>query len=361
MARTSTPALSSSAEAVNRATVAAGFVHGMVSGLRPRGIDPAPILRAAGIDPQVLGDPRARIPIAAYAALYNAIVEHLRDEAFGLLSTPLAPGTFEFLCRGVMSSATLAEAFERSCRFLAIVMPDLEVSVRRAGTAAVIEIRERRALQGRRDDPRRVFAFEWLLRLLHGLGCWLAGRALVLESVDFPYGEPAHAVEYSRIYTEKARFGAPHLAARLDARVLELPVRRDESELAAFLAGAPGRISMLYRPDRALARAVREWIAARLPTAPGLEEAARDLHLSPRTLHRRLRDEGTSFRALREAMRRELALARLGRDGASVAQTAAELGYSEPSAFFRAFQKWMGESPSRFRNKLRIPDDPRSP
>ena len=84
----------------------------------------------------------------------------------------------------------------------------------------------------------------------------------------------------------------------------------------------------------------------------GLEEAARELHLSPRTLHRRLQDEGASFRAVKDALRRDLALARLARPGGNVARVAAELGYSEPSAFFRAFQGWTGEAPSAWRRRV---------
>ena len=70
-------------------------------------------------------------------------------------------------------------------------------------------IAERRRLRPKATDPRRVFAFEWLLRLLHGLSCWLAGRSLTLDTVAFPYPPPPHAAEYARVYTECSTFGAP--------------------------------------------------------------------------------------------------------------------------------------------------------
>ncbi len=63
-------------------------------------------------------------------------------------------------------------------------------------------------------------------------------------------------------------------------------------------------------------------------------------------------DEGASFRAIKDALRRDLALARLAKPGGSVARVAAELGYSEPSAFFRAFQGWTGEAPSAWRRRV---------
>jgi AraC-like DNA-binding protein len=108
---------------------------------------------------------------------------------------------------------------------------------------------------------------------------------------------------------------------------------------------------MLYRRDRELARSLRAILAAALPRDAGLEEVARELGLSSRTLHRRLQDEGVNFRAVKHALRRDLALAGLAKPGSSVARVAAELGYSEPSAFFRAFQGWTGEAPSAWRRR----------
>lgn len=336
----------------DRATVAVGFVTGLVSGLRRRGLDREGPLRAAGIDPAVLADPQARVPLPAYAALYGAVIDAHGDEGFALFASPLRPGSFEFLCRGTIGAATLGEALDRAGRFLALVLPELRVTVAREGPTARLVIAEARPLAARAADPCRVFAFEWLLRLLHALACWLAGRALPLEAVRFPYPRPPHAADYDLVYTENSSFGGRVLAASFEAALLELPVRRDEAELAAFLDGWPAKVTTLYRRDRDLARNLRALIAAALPRAMGLEEAARGLHLTPRTLHRRLEDEGTGFRAIREAVRRDLALARLARPGASVAGVAAELGYSEPSAFFRAFQGWTGEAPSAWRRRV---------
>ena len=342
-----------SAERLDRATVAAGFVTGLLSGMRGRGLDPLPLLDAAGVPRACLTERDCRVPVASYAALYNGVVRHLDDEGFALFTAPLRCGSFEFLCRGLVGSRNLGEALERAARFLRLVLPDLSVSVTREGARARLEISERRRLRRRRDDPRRVFAFEWLLRLLHGLACWLAGRGLALDEVRFPFPRPAHAADYALVYTEHSRFGGASLVAKMDTALLDLPVRRDQSDLAAFLEGAPGKISVLYRRDREVARAVRELLAASLSSGLAFEEAARRIHLTPRTLHRRLKEEGSSFRAIKESLRRALALARLEKTRQSVADIATELGYSEPSAFFRAFQGWTGEGPSVHRKRHR--------
>lgn len=324
----------------------------MLSGLLARGIDPSALLCSAGITADALSDPQARVPLAAYAALYNAIVRALDDEGFALFAGPLRLGTFEFLCRSVVSSRTLEEALERAARFLRLVLPELRVTVSRTRSTAQLEIAETTPLGTQRQDPRRVFAFEWLLRLLHALACWLVGRGLALNSVAFPYAKPAHAADYGLIYTKHSRFGSRSLVATLNPNLLDLPVRRDEAALASFLEGAPGRITMLYRRDRETVRRVRDLIAAALPQPLALEDAARELLLSPRTLHRRLHEEGSSFRAIKDAVRRDFALSMLEKTQQPVAQIAADLGYAEPSAFFRAFQSWTGSAPTRYRKRL---------
>lgn len=330
----------------NSATVAMGFVTGMLAGMTRAGHDPAPLLAACGIDAAA---PTQRVPLAVYAALYNRVAAALDDEAFGLFSAPMRCGGFELLTRAMVSAHSLDEALQRMSRFLRVLLPDLAVSIDRLGDGAWLRVAEVRPLL---PDAGRVFAFEWLLRLIHGLACWLAGRGLALDAVAFPYPPPPHAADYALIYTANSSFGADRLEARFQANLLDLPVRRDEAALAAFLVGAPGRITTLYRRDRDTVMAVRDQLRAALPASPGLAEVAAALHLSPRSLHRRLAEEGANFRLIKDALRRDFALARLAKTDRPIADIAAELGYADPSAFYRACMEWTGSAPSAYRARL---------
>src|SRR5258708_1758876 len=240
-----------------RASVAGGFVTGMLSGLRAAGVGPAARRAGDGLErPDLAG----RVALENYAALYNAIVRRLDDEGFALFSRALRTGTFEFLCRALMGSRSLGEALHRASRFLRIVLPDLEVTIERRGAVAELEIAERRRLRAHAADPRR-----------------------------------AHSADYALVYTEHSTFGARSLVATMDAALLDLPVRRDEAELAVFLEGAPGKIAMLYRRDREMVRTVRELLSRNLPAAPSLGDVARELGFSPRPLHRPLHAQGPSY------------------------------------------------------------------
>jgi len=317
-----------------------------------RNIDPALLLAELDIN---LADAASRVPLDRYATLYNLVIRELGDEGFGLFSTPMGRGSFEFLCRGMLGAPTLADGLDRARRFLAIVLPDLSVSVNRGDDRAELHIREAAPLTPTPNDPARVFAFEWLLRLLHSLSCWLVGRGLALDSVDFPFAPPAHADDYALVYTARSSFiEGPQLTARFNATLLDLPIRRDEAALSSFLEGAPGRISMLYRRDRNTVIRVRDLIRYALPASLTQDEAASRLHMSPRTLHRRLEEEGASFRGIKEALRRDMALARLTKTRQPISRVAADLGYADTSAFYRAFTGWTGMSPERYRKHLSL-------
>ena len=330
-----------------RGTVAPAFVRGMLAGARSEGYDATSLLVAVGIAPDCLIDEAARVPLAAYAALYNHMVAVLDDEAFALFSAPMRRGSFEFLCRATITAPLLGEALDRAIRFLHVVLPDMAVDIAHSGSTALLTLAERRPLL-----LDRVFAYEWLLRLLHGLSCWLVGRGIALDAVDFPYPRPSHADDYALIYTTESSFDAPRLTARIAGNLLELPIRRDEAALQRFLDGAPGKLTTLYRNDRELVMRVRDLLRAALPELPELESVAAALRLTPRTLNRRLEAEGSSFRAIKDALRRDIALTRVAKTAQPVAMLAADLGYADPSAFYRAFVGWTGISPSAYRRRL---------
>jgi AraC-like DNA-binding protein len=331
-------------------SVAIGFVKGILAGVGRAGLSPGSLLEHAGIATSLLHDRQARIPVARYAALYRLINDSLDDEGFALFSRPLRRGSFELLCRAVLSAPTLEAALERIARFLRLVLDDLSVEIETSGAAAVLVISEEHALPV--GATGRVFAFEWLLRMIHGLAAWLVAHPLPLDEVSFPYPPPLHAADYELVFAPRYTFDAPHLEARFPAEWLALPVRRDEAALTAFLVDAPASITTLYRRDRALALRVREHLRAALPEHLALPTLAKRMFLSPRTLHRRLEDEGTSFRAVKDGLRRELAIDWLTKTTRPLGRIGADLGFADAAAFYRAFAAWTGSGPREYRRRF---------
>lgn len=332
------------------ATVAMGFVSGMLAGLPRAGIDAGSLLDRAEIARELIHRREARVPVARYAELYRLINRQLDDEGFALFSRPLRLGSFELLCRATLSAATLEDALERIARFLRVLVDEFEVEVGRTATSALLAIDQEHDLPV--GPAGRVFAYEWLLRLIHGLAAWLVARPLALDEVAFPYPPPLHAGDYELVFAPRYTFDAPRLEARFPLEYLAMPVRRDEAALRAFLAAAPASITTLYRRDRSLALRVREQLRAALPRPLKLGEVAARLHLSPRTLHRRLEDEDTSLRLIRETLRRDLAVDWLAKSRRPLGRIAADLGYSDAGAFYRAFTAWEHCGPREYRARV---------
>ncbi|MEK7737849.1 MAG: helix-turn-helix transcriptional regulator, partial [Pseudomonadota bacterium] len=165
------------------------------------------------------------------------------------------------------------------------------------------------------------------------------------------YPPPSHAADYELVFAPHYGFNAARLEARFSLDSLALPIRRDEAALRLFLVDAPASITTLYRRDRALATRVRAALRAALPAHRLLPDIARSLFLSPRTLHRRLKEEGTSYQAIKDAMRRELAIEGLSKTALPLSRIAADLGFADASALYRAFSAWTGEGPREFRRR----------
>lgn len=330
-------------------TVSVCFVHAALAGLVEKGLDPAPLLRKAGIAPELLARPAARVSPASYGVLLKGIAQVLDDELFGQDSRRMKVGTFALLCRSVVHAETLDKALDRMTRFYGVVTDDVGATVSRNGRTASLVLYPRAP-----GLPRHIFLYETLLIFMHGLACWLVRRRIPILRADFAYARPPHAAEYHVLYSARLRFEQPVTALHFDAEMLDLPCLQDESTVKAFLRDTPENMLVKYKNVASEASRVRRLLRA-LPPAdwPDFETVAAQLSASPPTLRRRLRLDGTSFRAIKDQLRRDMALTLLSQGQANVADVSAELGFAEPSAFHRAFRKWTGARPGEFQRQQR--------
>ena len=169
-----------------------------------------------------------------------------------------------------------------------------------------------------------------------------------VRSVD--YTEPAPRSDSSRVYQAPIRPHQPHVGLCFDARWLELPVVQSPQSLREFLAGSPANLLIKYRDAGSVSERIRRVLHRRLDAADlSLEAVGEALAMAPQTLRRRLRDEGHGFQALKDALRRDAAIAHLARPDLTLPEIARRLGFSEASTFHRAFKKWTGVAPGEYR------------
>jgi AraC-like DNA-binding protein len=334
-------------------TVSIAFVR---SALRALGdAQRAEALAEAGIAPQLVAEPAARVPAAAFARLWMAVARLLDDEFFGLDARRMKVGTFAMLCHALAGQATVGAALQQAVRGFGLFFDDIGTSLRVAGGTATLTLSNRIAAS-RQDadalDARR-FADETLLVMLHGLLCWLAARRVPLARVDWAHPEPPHADEYRRMFAPLQRFGAPATVAVFDARVLAGAVSVTPASLKAFLRDAPQSVFLKQVVPTGLGDRARRLCRAALDQglpAPTLTELADVLGLSTATLRRRLDAEGAAWGPLKDAVRRDLALQLLAEGRLPVAEVAARLGFEDASTFYRAFRKWTGQAPGAWRS-----------
>jgi AraC-like DNA-binding protein len=335
-------------------TVSIAFVRGAVQ--RLDGATRQAVLQRAGIAPELLATDAARVPAAAFAALWLAVGEALDDEFFGLDSRRMKVGSFALLCHALGGQATVDRALRQGLRGFSLFLDDIGVTLSVDGADALLRIDNR--LQG--TDARR-FADETLLVMVHGLLCWLAGRRVPLSRLAWGHPKPPHADEYRRMFSPTLSFGAPATVACFDARVLRAATAVTPASLQAFLRHAPQSVFLKQVHQGGWAERVRRQLRRELVTPAAeplaLDALARQFGLSPATLRRRLDDEGAGWQALKDEVRRDLAIHRLADPGQSIEDIAAQLGFNDASSFHRAFRKWTGAAPGAYRGARGLQPD----
>jgi AraC-like DNA-binding protein len=329
-------------------TIAICFVAAALQSVRARGLNADEMLAKVGLSPSLLQVPQARVSAKHYGALWRTIALALDDEFFGQDSRRMKAGSFAMLCHAAVACKTLGQALDRSLRFYALILDDIAGTLMRDDQAARIVLQERVA-----GASQRVFAHELLLLLLYGVSCWLVGRRIPLLRTEFSYPEPAHSAEYRLMYCAELSFDRPNTAIAFDASYLDLPVVQNEQSIKEFLRTAPESILLKYKNGSSLTARVRRRLRQFLPgEVPDFEGLADQMNMTPATMRRRLHEEGESYQSIKDQLRRDLAISYLSHSSRSVMDIALELGFSERSAFHRAFRKWTGASPGEFRRTL---------
>ena len=324
-------------------------VRPLISGLAGLGHDPVPMLAHVGIEAATLEDPEASVPMRQVLGLIDHAVQVTGDEHLGLhLAQEAQPGSFDVHLYTMVSSATLGDAFKCLCRYQRLIHDSTEVR---------LDIEDDRATLGHRM-PGGVAAPRQSAEFL--LAAWVRGGRLATGTtwspveVHFAHREPANADGHRRFFGAPIRFMAGENALVMPTSLLGLPCARADAALFAMLDRyAADRLERAPRSSSIGDRARAALVAALRHGEPSAAQVASRLKMSVRTLNRALADEDTSYRRLLEQLRRELAVRHLADARLSVTEIAFLLGFSELSAFHRAFRRWTGQTPSAFRARSR--------
>ena len=312
-------------------------------------VDPRPVFYAAGLDIRSTQSPGQRLPFPAVQALWQEAVTRTGDPCFGLTTADfMHPTSLHALGYAVLASGTLEDALHRIIRYGHVASTVFDAELHEEGEALVMKRPpEKPAESGELADAAIDAALAGVLQLGRGV----FGPELNPLEVGIPHDAPSCAKRFLEYFRAPVSFGVdlPYLVFRkADAR---LPLPTANAELA--LANERVIHEYLLRFDTAdLATRVRARVAEQLPSGSATESSvAAALHMSSRSMQRRLRDEGISFRTILDEMRRDLATHYVRKLDLSLNEISYLLGYAEPASFTRAFRRWTGLSPSEFRDR----------
>lgn len=325
-------------------TVAIQFVRAAIESARAHGLDLTDAARDAQITDQLLGQDATRVTTDQANRLIQALWVATDDELFGGGPKPVRRGTFKMMTLGLIHAPDLRTAIRRYVEFSNIATGFDAIGLEVDDTTTRLYLNP----SGHAETSQLLV--DVLMAVFHRFSGWLIGEQIELDSVELPGAAPAHAAEYLLIYGVAPAFGAPRAAMAFSSRYLDAPLIRSETELMEFIRKSPN--DLLFRQDYqpTTSSRVRRMIERRkADEAVTVDDVAKRLAVSAQHLRRLLRDEGTSFREIKEEILRDEAIASLVRGGETVEELSERLGFSEPSAFRRAFRRWTGNPPGSYR------------
>jgi len=309
------------------------------------GLDPVALLRRNRISPRLLLEEDARISIERFADLQVSTMLAMEDEFLGYASRRMPIGSWSMMCHAVIGSANLGQALSRYCRFYKLFDFGLHPDLQPAGDLTRVALQEM--------DPGGAgcpYFSELFLCNLHRFCNWLVQEQLPLCAVELKYEPTARRDEYRQVFMNiPVQFDQDAAGLLFTSALLERPVRQNEASLRHFLRHPVLFMLTRYYADDSWTTRVRDSLRHNMDSMPELSEVARRLDVHPQTLRRRLAVEGSSFKDIKNRLRRDTALHFLGKQGLSIEEIAHRAGFSESSAFIRAFKGWTGVTPYTYR------------
>ncbi len=317
----------------------------IAQGLRDHQIDPQPLFEEAGIDIREASLPDKRFQTLRLQTLWRLAVEATGDECFGLkLSKYTQPSALHGLGLAWLASDTLRDGLNRLVRFSRFVTAVIDVRLIDIDQSVDLVI------TGPEKWPNFVHAAADMGMASFLRMCQItAGRPIKPEVVYLQRPKPDCEASFNELFKAPIYYNAKTNRLRFSAHELDNPLPTPNPELARINDQAV--IDYLARYDSdSTAMQVRSRIIELLPDGtPHQNNIADALHLSLRSLQRRLKEEGTTFKGLLEDTRRELAMHYIRETHRPIGEITYLLGFSEPSNFTRAFRRWTGMAPAEFR------------
>jgi len=337
------------------ALVRAGGLRGYPALMRAMGCDPAPLLRRYHVDEGALDSDDAMISLRAVVHLLEASAEQTRTGDFGLrLSKHQSIDVLGPLSIALQNAPTIRAAMDFAAHHMFVHSPGLVYTVHEhseiAKDAAEVSIEIRLLRQ-----PAQRQAIDLCLADIHNFTRLLAGDRYSLSAVTIPHTPIASLSTYERFFGARVLVEQPRASLHLSRGTLAADLLGVDATLRRI---AEDYIFRNFRSEQgSVSDRVRQVLRETLGTSSHSKASVADLlAMHPRTMQRRLAAEATSFEAIRNDVRKELAMRYLSETNLPLGQITTLLGLPAQSALSRACRQWYGAAPSALRKHKRTPD-----
>lgn len=306
-------------------------------------------MHAAGIDPQQLSQPTVALSTGRYVALVRAAVQHTQEPALGLLvGRRLRMNTHGTLAFALMNSASLRQAIALLQRFLPVRTNLLTLHFADDPTSPRLQFTPAADL-----GVAELLILETVMLAVRNVFDYLAPGAQAVQAVEFAAPVTPYQGLAQELFSCPVHYGAACNALCLNPQTMDMPLSAaDAQALENAAALCQAELDKITRQESLTARIQRSLLVTS-GAMPSLQTSARMSHMAPRTLHRRLEAEGTSYRAIVDQVRHSLALQHLTNNHISLQEIAFRLGYTDQANFRRAFKRWEGVAPQTMRDQTK--------
>ena len=311
-------------------------------------MDTDALMRAASLTPELLQDPDARVPLSAQLKLWRAVVEHTESASIGLqIGCSLSAKQLGVVGYTMIYSQMLDQAYRRLARYMRIISEAVFFEVIHDSDGVRLKFTTHPYLVALRHP------IEGQVAAILTIGQKITQTDFVPIEINLPTPKPADTRAYREKFRCRVRFNQPEATILLTSEQIQLPVIAADGTLSGYLEElASTKLRALGTPLERFGDTVRRMLWSDLSAGrPELSNVASQLGISARTLQRRLRENGTSYTLVLDELRREVSSELLVDGNLAVSDVAYLLGYSEPSAFQRAFRRWHGLSPREFKTR----------
>ena len=326
-------------------TLPVQYLRQVAEQLTAMGADVSVWLARSRLSEAQLNEAAFQPDFASFCQLIQDALGSTGEEAFGLLvGERLVVNTHGILGYAAMQSGSVRQALQLVERYLGLRTSLVSVSLRQDETSAHILFTPSYAL----GDIQRPVLEAIVLAIKNVFDAITLG-SYALTRVSFPFARPVYAELAEEMFRCEVAYEAEWAGFTLPLALLDLPLKM--ADPASFLEAeliCQRELNKLQQAVSMSAR-VRRVMLEKQNGFPSLNVTARLFHLTPRTLHRRLLEEGTSFKTILEEVRHTLAVAHLQAGHLSIEEIAYTLGYTDIANFRRAFKRWEGMPPAQFR------------